>query len=72
MLDTLLAKVFGTQNERNLKRLRPLVAEINSREPTLRALSDDQLRAKTGDFRTQVERGRGPRRRARGRVRRRP
>ena len=57
MLDTLLAKVFGTQNERNLKRLRPLVAEINSREPTLRALSDDQLRAKTGDFRTQVERG---------------
>ena len=57
MLDTLLAKVFGTQNERNLKRLRPLVAEINSREPTLRALSDDQLQAKTGDFRTQVERG---------------
>ena len=57
MLDTLLAKVFGTQNERNLKRLRPLVAEVNSREPTLRALSDDQLRAKTADFRTQVERG---------------
>ena len=57
MLDTLLAKVFGTQNERNLKRLRPLVAEINSREPTFRALSDDQLRAKTADFRTQVERG---------------
>ena len=57
MLDTLLAKVFGTQNERNLKRLRPLVAEINSREPTLRALSDDQLQAKTADFRTQVERG---------------
>ena len=57
MLDTLLAKVFGTQNERNLKRLRPLVAEINSREPTLRALADDQLRAKTADFRTQVERG---------------
>ena len=57
MLDTLLAKVFGTQNERNLKRLRPLVAEINSRESTLRALSDDQLQAKTADFRTQVERG---------------
>ena len=57
MLDTLLAKVFGTQNERELKRLRPLVAEINSREPTLRALSDDQIQAKTADFRTQVERG---------------
>ena len=57
MLDTLLAKVFGTQNERELKRLRPLVAEINSREPTVRALSDSQLEAKTADFRTQVERG---------------
>ena len=57
MLDTLLAKVFGTKNERDLKRLRPLVAEINSRESTIRALSDDQLQAKTVDFRTQVERG---------------
>ena len=57
MLDTLLAKVFGTQNERELKRLRPLVAEINSREPTVQALSDNQLQAKTADFRTQVERG---------------
>ena len=57
MLDTLLAKIFGTQNERDLKRLRPLVAEINSREPTVQALSDNQLRAKTADFRTEVERG---------------
>ena len=57
MLDTLLAKVFGTQNERELKRLRPLVAEINSREPTVRALSDNQLQAKTADFRTQVGQG---------------
>ena len=57
MLDTLLAKIFGTQNERDLKRLRPLVAEINSREPTVQALSDNQLRAKTADFRTDVERG---------------
>ena len=57
MLDTLLAKVFGTQNERELKRVRPLVAEINSREPTVQALSDNQLQAKTADFRMQVERG---------------
>ena len=57
MLDTLLAKVFGTQNERELKRVRPLVAEINSREPPLRVLSDSQLQAKTADFRAQVERG---------------
>ena len=57
MLDTLLAKVFGTQNERELKRVRPLVAEISSREPPLRVLSDSQLQAKTADFRAQVERG---------------
>ncbi len=57
MLDTLLAKVFGTQNERELKRLWPVVAEINSREERIRALSDDQLRDQTNDFKARVERG---------------
>jgi preprotein translocase subunit SecA len=38
IIDTLLAKVIGTQNERELKRLRPLVAEINSRESALQSL----------------------------------
>jgi preprotein translocase subunit SecA len=47
MLGELLAKVFGTQNERELKRLWPLVAEINARETTVRALSDADLRAQT-------------------------
>ena len=44
MLNTLLAKVFGTQNARTLKTLTPLVAEINAREAGVRALSDADLR----------------------------
>ena len=57
MLDTLLAKVFGTQNARDLKRVQPTVVAINEREATIRALSDDDLQAKTAEFREQVERG---------------
>ena len=55
--DKALAKVFGTANERELKRMRPIVAEINAKEPTIQALSDDQLRAKTAEFRQRVEQG---------------
>jgi len=50
MLNTLLAKVFGTQNARTLKKLTPLLAEIGSRESGLRALSDADLRAQTARF----------------------
>ena len=57
ILDTLLAKVIGTQNERELKRLRPLVAEINEREAALQALADDQLKARTAQFRERVANG---------------
>src|ERR1700736_1304103 len=57
MLETLLAKVVGTQNERELERLRPLVGEVNALEPTIQALSDDQLRAKTIEFRTRIANG---------------
>jgi preprotein translocase subunit SecA len=57
MLETLLAKVVGTQNERELKRLRPVVAEINGLEPQMQALSDEQLRAKTVEFRERVAQG---------------
>src|SRR5881275_563679 len=51
MLQTLLAKVVGTQNERELKRLRPIVGLVNAFEPAIQPLSDDQLRAKTAEFR---------------------
>src|SRR5678809_1261730 len=57
MLDTLLAKVVGTQNERELKRLRPLVPLVAAFEPALQALPDDLLRAKTAEFRERLAKG---------------
>ncbi len=57
IVDTILAKVVGTQNDRTIKRLRPLVEEINALEPSIRALSDEQLQAKTAEFRERVAQG---------------
>src|SRR6266487_1718032 len=57
MLDTLLAKVVGTQNDRELKRLRPIVSEVNALEPAIQSLSDDALRAKTAEFKQRVANG---------------
>src|SRR3954470_21324072 len=57
MLDTLLAKVVGTQNDRELKRMRPIVAQVNALEPTIQALSDAQLRGKTDEFRQRLASG---------------
>jgi preprotein translocase subunit SecA len=57
MVNQLLAKVFGTQNERELKRLRPLVDRVNALEPSIQALSDDQLRTKTAELKERVARG---------------
>ncbi|RSL19289.1 protein translocase subunit secA [Edaphobacter aggregans] len=54
MLNSAIAKVFGTSNERAVKRLMPIVAQINALEPATQALSDDQLRAKTGEFRQRI------------------
>ena len=50
-------EVFGTENQRLLKRLQPRVAQINALEPDVQALSDDALRARTVDFRERVARG---------------
>ncbi len=57
MLGPLLAKIIGTQNERELKRLTPIVAQVNEREAATKALSDDQLRAKTAEFRERFSKG---------------
>src|SRR5580700_7150910 len=57
MIQTLLAKVVGTQNERELKRLRPLVGEVNGHEPAIQSLSEEQLRAKTAEFRERLAQG---------------
>ena len=55
MINALVAKVFGTKNEREIKRLMPRVAAINTFEPAMRKLSDEQLRAKTDEFRQQIQ-----------------
>jgi preprotein translocase subunit SecA len=57
VIDTLLAKIVGTQNERELKRLRPIVAQVNALEAGVKALSDEQLRAKTAEFKQRVANG---------------
>ena len=54
MIGTVLKKIFGSQNERNLKRIVPLVDEVNAFEPAIEKLSDEQLRAKTGEFRQRL------------------
>ena len=55
MLNTLLGKVFGTTNERQVKRLMPRVVAINALEPEIQKLTDDQLRAKTDEFRARIQ-----------------
>src|ERR1051326_591289 len=57
MIQKILAKVVGTQNERELKRLRPLVAQINAFEPSVKPLSDEQLRGKTVEFKQRLANG---------------
>jgi preprotein translocase subunit SecA len=52
-----LQKIFGSKNEREIKRLKPLVEAINRLEPALLKLSDAQLKAKTGEFRERLARG---------------
>ena len=55
MINTLLGKIFGTKNEREVKRLQPRVLAINALEPEMQKLSDDELRAKTAEFRARVQ-----------------
>jgi preprotein translocase subunit SecA len=57
MFSQLLTKIVGTQNDRELKRLRPRVAEINVFEDRIKALSDEQLRGKTAEFKTRFANG---------------
>ena len=54
MINTLLAKVIGTKNERELKRLQPQLVEMNGLEPQMQVLSDEQLGAKTPEFKAEV------------------
>ena len=53
--DTVMKRVFGSSNDRRLKGYRPKVAAINALEPEFEALTDDQLRAKTEQFRAELK-----------------
>jgi preprotein translocase subunit SecA len=54
VLNNILAKVFGTSNERAVKRLLPVLAQINSHEEALLQFSDEQLSAKTAEFKARI------------------
>jgi preprotein translocase subunit SecA len=54
LFNQVLAKVFGTSNERAVKKLLPVVGQINALEPAMQALTDDELRAKTAEFRARI------------------
>jgi preprotein translocase subunit SecA len=54
--DKFLTKVFGSSNQRFLKSVQPIIAQINELEPALKKLSDDELRARTAVFKERVAR----------------
>jgi len=53
-------KLFGSENDRTLKRIRPLVPVINGLEPRIQALTDGELRAKTAEFKEKLAQGASP------------
>ncbi|WP_038343518.1 preprotein translocase subunit SecA [Acinetobacter sp. A47] len=57
MLASLIGGIFGTKNERELKRMRKIVEQINALEPTISALSDADLSAKTPEFKQRFSNG---------------
>ena len=57
MLAKVIKGIFGSKNERELKRIAPIVDRINSLEPDFQRLSDEELRAKTGEFKERLEKG---------------
>ena len=57
MLASFLTKVFGSKNERELKKLQPIIEQINALETDLKALSDDQLKGHTAKFKERLHNG---------------
>jgi len=60
MMQWMLNKIVGTKNDRDIKRLRPLVERINRLEEEYQALSEEALRGKTDEFRARLARGETP------------
>jgi len=57
MITSIISKIFGTKNQRELKKLRKIVAHINSLEPNFSSLTDAQLKAKTAHYKERVAQG---------------
>src|SRR5437016_9228562 len=57
MIDAILAKIFGTKHEREIKAMRPMIAAINDLEPRIKELTDAELAAQTVTFREQLAQG---------------
>jgi preprotein translocase subunit SecA len=57
MVFNFLTKVFGSKNERELKQIQPFVEKINALEPEVQALTDEQLKARTAEFRQRIDQG---------------
>ncbi|MDP7182993.1 MAG: preprotein translocase subunit SecA, partial [Alphaproteobacteria bacterium] len=57
MFGAIAQRIFGTANDRYLDKLQPIVGEINDLEPSLEKLSDDELRARTDNFRGRIGQG---------------
>src|SRR4051812_2215032 len=57
MLDTLLKRFVGSSNDREVKKIQPLVQKINELEPQISSLTDEQLQAKTPEFKQRFENG---------------
>lgn len=57
MISKVLTAIFGSSNDRTLKRLRKTVAKINKLEPSFEQLSDEQLKAKTAEFKERLANG---------------
>ena len=57
MIKEIIGAIFGSQNERDIKKIRPVVEKINSLEPSIKELSDDQLKDKTLEFKDRLSKG---------------
>ena len=57
MIDSILSKIIGTKHERDVKKLQPYAEQVNSLEPSISRLSDQQLRAKSAEFKQKIEAG---------------
>ncbi|MDR3306343.1 MAG: preprotein translocase subunit SecA [Endomicrobium sp.] len=57
MLKSILGKIFGSQNERDIKSIKPIADKVNSFESSIKKLTDEQLKAKTSEFRDRLTKG---------------